>query len=146
MSQQNIIKPATVTILERTFDSIPVVSGFKNSRISQQESSPTGNRENESTSSRVADSVGGLGMGPILLTVGTGFLALGSYLAFSGLLNFSDGWTAPNKRTLSDMGEAGAMLSVVNLGIYASNPVDQKPSNDTIPITEVDVTVENRES
>ncbi|MCJ1262352.1 hypothetical protein MMC22_002222 [Lobaria immixta] len=142
MSQQNILKSATATILERTFDSIPILGDLHNPRIAMQESSQTGKIDNGRTALRVGDSPGRLDIRPIFLAVGTGLVALGSYLAYSALLNFPDGWMAPNKRTLSDMGEAGAMLSLVDFGSYGSRSVDQRQRNDTIPITEVDVTVE----
>lgn len=142
MPQQQILKSATMTILEGTFDSIPILGGLHNSRISKQESSPIGRISNESTSLREGDSPGRRDVRPIILAAGTVLVALGSYLACSGLLNFSAGWMTPNKRTLSDMGEAGAMLSAVDFGSYDSKPVDQRLRNDTIPITEVDATVE----
>ncbi|MCJ1428503.1 hypothetical protein MMC29_006413 [Sticta canariensis] len=142
MSQQHILKSATMTILEDTFDSIPILGDLHNSRISKPESSPIGRIGNESSSLKEGDSQGRRDIRPTILAAGTVLVALGSYLACSGLLNFSAGWMTSNKRTLSDMGEAGAMLSVVDFGSYNSKPVDQMLRNDTIPITEVDATVE----
>lgn len=142
MSQQHILKSATTTILEGTFDSIPFLGDLHNSRTSKPESSPIGRIGNESSSAREGDPQGRRDIRAMILAAGTVLVALGSYLACSGLLNFSTGWMTTNKRTLSDMGEAGAMLSVVDFGSYDSEPVDQILRNDTIPITEVDATVE----
>lgn len=142
ISQQHILKSATATLFEHSFDSIPILGNLHNPRIYKQQSPPIGEIDDESTSSRVGSSQRRLDMRPMFLAVGTAVVALGGYLAYSGLLNFSDGWMTPNKRTLSDMGEAGAILSVVDFGSYDSKPVNQMLRNDTIPITEVDVTVE----
>lgn len=141
-SQQYILKSATAALLESTFASIPILGDLHNPRISKQESSQIVKIDNESTSLSVGDSQGKFDILPTFLAVGTVLITLGSYLAFSGLPHISNGWMATNRRTLSDMGEAGAMLSALDFGSHDSKPVDQWPRNETIPITEVDVTVE----
>lgn len=141
VSQQHILQSATTTLLERAFESIPILGEFHSPKILKQESSPTGKVDNESASLREEALQGRLDLRPIFLAVGTVLVALGSYVAYSGLPNLSDAWMAP-KQNLSDMGEAGALLSLVDFGSYDSKPVDQRLRDDTIPITEVDVTVE----
>ncbi|MCJ1463721.1 hypothetical protein MMC07_002330 [Pseudocyphellaria aurata] len=140
-SQQHVLRSAMATLMERTFGSIPILGNVHNTTISKEETRPVGAIDNESTPLKAGESRGRLDIEPVFLAVGTIFVTLGSYLAYSKLLNFSGSWIAPNKRTLSDMGEAGAMLSSVNFGSYDSKAVDQAPGEDTIPITEIDINV-----
>lgn len=141
-SQQHVLRSATATLMERTFGSIPILGNIHNPRISKQGSWPAGTTDIESTPLKAGESRGRFDISPIFLAVGTVFLTLGSYLAYSRLPDFSGSWMAPHKRTLSDMGEAGAMLSVMDFGSYDSKIVERRPGEDTIPITKIGVTVE----
>lgn len=101
-------KPATSALLGFTFDSMLL----DDRRIVKQEGSVSGTYE-------------------IAAAITTALLALGSYLVIFGF----PGSNESKPRTLSDMGEAGAMLSFIDSG----RP--EPRNNDSAPVAEVAVAV-----
>ena len=97
-------------VLESTLESLPLLSSFQQNKVLLSGHETTRDLSSGSSASLVY---------PALFTVGAAVAVAGSYVLYSGLsiLPISD--TSSNeygKRHLDDMGEAGAMLAMLNSG------------------------------
>lgn len=77
------------------------------------------------------------GILPAAVALASGLVAVCSYLVYSGVVNFPFSEKESKPRTLTDLGEAGAMLSFIDAGI------PQPRLNDMVPVAEVAVTADN---
>ena len=98
-------------VLQDTFGSLPLAGIFQQKVLTKADSKATTHDKALLSSSQQR-------MLPAVFAVGSAVAAMASYLFYSGFFTFStiqdDHCSVPEKRSLSDMGEAGAMLATAN--------------------------------
>ena len=97
-------------VLESTLESLPLLSSFQQNKVLLSEHKTTRDQSSESSASLLYSA---------LFTVGAAIAVGGGYVLYSGLSILPTSDTSSNeygKRHLDDMGEAGAMLAMLNSG------------------------------
>ena len=135
---QKGLTAAGTTFLSGTFNALPLAGHFQKRKIILR----NGVTEGRSPSAANNGSVQTSNITPPFLALGSAIVSMGAYLLYSGFLSE----TASPKNTLSDMGEAGAMLDMAAFGGYSNSPADELQRHQRsgrVPVgLEVDVEVD----
>lgn len=127
-SPQNGIMSAASALINHSLGSL---SFQDNSKIIKKKVLPLEDTQHQ-LSSRASS-----GILPAAVALASGLVAVCSYLAYSGVVNFPFSVKESEPRTLTDLGEAGAMLSFFDAGI------PQPRLTDMVPVAEVAVTADD---
>ena len=97
----------------------------------------------EQSQSAVSDtSAKNLNIVPVLIGVGSTLAAVGAYLHYFRVPSNPD----PRRKTLLELGEAGAMLDLATFGAYGPIHMEEMPRQGRIPVgVELDVEVQNHD-
>lgn len=129
---------AGTTLLSGTFNVLPLAGHFQKRKIMLRNGVTEGRSPSAANSALLQTS----NITPSFLALGSAIAAMGAYLLYSGFLSE----TASPKNTLSDMGEAGAMLDMAAFGGYSNSPVEELQRHQRsgrVPVgLEVDVEVD----
>lgn len=126
---------AGTTFLSGTFKLLPLAGQFHKSNFTLRNGVTEGRSPSAPNSALTQTS----NIIPPFLALGSAIAATGVYLLYSGFLSEP----ALPKNTLSDMGEAGAMLDMAAFGGYSNSPVEEVLHEGRVPVgLEVDVEVD----
>ena len=134
------------SLVEAAFESVPIVGQLYKSNLLLESSNTRSAVESDRES---VQAVVARPLNPILpaiLAIGTVISGVAGYSVYSGLLNLRGGETQPSEnRRLSDMGEAGAMLGMVDFSGNGSRLEAGDVRAGRIPVgLEIDVAVDQK--
>lgn len=127
-SPQNGIMSAASALISHSLDSL---SFQDNSKIIKKKVLPLEDTQRQLSGTATS------GILPAAVAFASGLVAVCSYLVYSGVVNFPFSVKESEPRTLTDLGEAGAMLSFFDAGI------PQPRLTDMVPVAEVAVTADD---
>ena len=130
-------RPAVTVLVEGTLSSLPIIGEYQNGIIiPQAEAANSVHVRRPSEEANTSQNTL-----PAIIAIGATVIAIGTYLFSAVLPAFPSEAPTPKKRRLSDLGEAGALLSMAGFGGSGANP-----RNGKIPVSEVAVIGEDVEA